>query len=149
MHSITNISKRNKIDTQSRADAYIKRKRLISMSDDNLKSGCTYKYSWNWKNPKNSLFWANIYIKKKPKNQKKPKKPKKNPLWWFFFLNRVFPNPASRSSAGLLIFPAISSPKLMSSGLGLTITGLNTDSGSLGLFGCCCADAWTHKMNNK
>ncbi len=35
------ISERNKIDTQSRADAYIKRKRLISKSDNNLKSGCT------------------------------------------------------------------------------------------------------------
>ncbi len=38
MHSIKNISERNKI-----ADAYlqyIKRKRLISMSDYNLKSGC-------------------------------------------------------------------------------------------------------------
>jgi hypothetical protein len=46
MHSIKNISERNKIDTQSRADvkmlrADIKRKRLISMSDYNLKSGCT------------------------------------------------------------------------------------------------------------
>ncbi len=33
MHSIRNISERNKIDTQSRADAYIWRKRLISKSD--------------------------------------------------------------------------------------------------------------------
>ena len=43
MHSIKNISLRNKIDTQSRADAYIKRKRLIStrMSYYSLKSGCT------------------------------------------------------------------------------------------------------------
>ncbi len=41
MHSIENISERNKIDTQSRADAYIKRMRLISMSDYNSKSGCT------------------------------------------------------------------------------------------------------------
>ncbi len=41
MHSIKNISERNKIDTQSRADAYIRRKRLISKSDYNLKSGCT------------------------------------------------------------------------------------------------------------
>jgi hypothetical protein len=46
MHSIKNISERNKIDIQSRADAYIrKKKRLISMSDYNLKSGCTEKYS--------------------------------------------------------------------------------------------------------
>jgi hypothetical protein len=41
MHSIKNISERNKIDTQSRADASIRRKRLISKSDYNLKSGCT------------------------------------------------------------------------------------------------------------
>ncbi len=41
MHSIKNISDRNKIDTQSRTDAYISRKRLISKSDYNLKSGCT------------------------------------------------------------------------------------------------------------
>jgi hypothetical protein len=37
-HSIKNISERNKIDTQSRAYAYIRRKRLISKSDYNLKS---------------------------------------------------------------------------------------------------------------
>ena len=41
MPSIKNISDRNKIDTQSRADAYIRRKRLNSKSDYNLKSGCT------------------------------------------------------------------------------------------------------------
>jgi hypothetical protein len=41
LHSIKNISERNKIDTQSRADAYIRRKRLISKSDYNLTSGCT------------------------------------------------------------------------------------------------------------
>jgi hypothetical protein len=40
-HSIKNISERNKIDTQSKADAYIRRKRLISKCDYNLKSGCT------------------------------------------------------------------------------------------------------------
>ncbi len=45
MHSIKNISERNKIDTQSRVDAYVRRKRLISISDYNLKSGCTEKYS--------------------------------------------------------------------------------------------------------
>ncbi len=48
MHSIKNISERNKIDTsintESRADAYIRRKRLISKSDTNLTSGCTEKY---------------------------------------------------------------------------------------------------------
>jgi hypothetical protein len=36
MHSIKNISERNKIDTQSRADAYFRSKRLISKSDYNL-----------------------------------------------------------------------------------------------------------------
>jgi hypothetical protein len=43
MHSIKNISERNKIDTQSRADAYIVRRK--GKSDYNLKSGCTLKYS--------------------------------------------------------------------------------------------------------
>jgi hypothetical protein len=37
MHSIKNISEINKNDTQSRADAYIRRKRLISKNDYNLK----------------------------------------------------------------------------------------------------------------
>ncbi len=41
MHSIKNTSESNKIDTQSRVDTYIMRKRLISKSDYNLKSGCT------------------------------------------------------------------------------------------------------------
>ncbi len=41
MHSIKNISERNKINTQSRADAYSMKKRLISKSDYNLKSRCT------------------------------------------------------------------------------------------------------------
>ncbi len=41
MHSIKNISEKNKIDTQLRADAYIRRKRLFSKSDYKLKSGCT------------------------------------------------------------------------------------------------------------
>ncbi len=41
MHSIKNISERNKIDPQPRADAFIGRKRLISKSDYNLTSGCT------------------------------------------------------------------------------------------------------------
>jgi len=41
MHSIKNISERNKINTQSRADTYIRRKRSISNSDYNLKSVCT------------------------------------------------------------------------------------------------------------
>ncbi len=41
MHSIKNILERNKIDTQSRPDTYIRRTRLIGKSDYNLKSGCT------------------------------------------------------------------------------------------------------------
>ncbi len=41
MHSIKNILERNKINTQSRADTYIRRMGLISKSDFNLKSGCT------------------------------------------------------------------------------------------------------------
>ena len=45
MHSIKNISERNKMDTQSRSDAFIRRKRLISKRDYNFKSGCTLKYS--------------------------------------------------------------------------------------------------------
>ncbi len=40
MHLIKNISERNKMDTQSRADAYIRRKRFGN-SDYNLMSGCT------------------------------------------------------------------------------------------------------------
>jgi hypothetical protein len=38
MHPIMNISERNETDTQSRADAYIRRKRLMRKSDYNLKS---------------------------------------------------------------------------------------------------------------
>ncbi len=41
MHSIKNISERNEINLQPRADSYNMRKRLISQSDYNLKSGCT------------------------------------------------------------------------------------------------------------
>jgi hypothetical protein len=37
----TQLRKRNKIGTQSRTDAYMRRKRLISKIDYNLKSGCT------------------------------------------------------------------------------------------------------------
>ncbi len=41
MDLIKNILERNKIATHARADTYIKRTRLISKSDYNLKSGCT------------------------------------------------------------------------------------------------------------
>ncbi len=93
MHSIKNISERNKIDAQSRTDTYIRRKRLISKSDYNLKSGCTQKFLWNWKNPKNPLFWA----KKPQKTKKKLKNPKKNqkktPWPGFFFFKPGFFQP--------------------------------------------------------
>jgi hypothetical protein len=36
MHSIKNISERNKIETQSRADAYIRRKRLKTLSSGQI-----------------------------------------------------------------------------------------------------------------
>ena len=85
MHSIKNISERNKIDTQSRADAYVRRKRLISMSNYNLKSGWTYKYSFlKLKKTLKTLSSGQIYIKKTQKNPKKPP-PKKKPLGWGFF----------------------------------------------------------------
>jgi hypothetical protein len=61
------------------------------------------------KNPKNSLFWANIY-KKNQKTQKKHKnthKKTKNPLGWFFFY-RVFSNPAFTCSYYLYLVQRIS-----------------------------------------
>jgi hypothetical protein len=76
MHSIKNISERNKIDTQSRAVTYIRRKRLISL--DAPKS-----IRETEKNPINPLVWA-----KKPKKPKKTKKKTKNPKkthWAGFF----------------------------------------------------------------
>jgi hypothetical protein len=95
MHSIKNISERNKIDTQSRADTYIRRKRLISKSDCNLKSGCTKSIRETEKTLKTLLSGQ-----KNPKNPKKPKKPKKtqkNPKkptgLGFFKKTRVFSNP--------------------------------------------------------
>jgi hypothetical protein len=60
MHSIKNNSERNKIDTQSRADAYIRRKKLISKSDYNLSLYAPKSILETEKTPKNSLFWANI-----------------------------------------------------------------------------------------
>ncbi len=93
MHSIKNILERKKIDTQSRADTYIRRTRLISKSDYNLKSGCTSIHETG-KNPKNPLVWA----KKPKKTQKTPKKTQKNPKTptglGFFLKTRVFSNPA-------------------------------------------------------
>ncbi len=79
MPSVKNISDRNKIDTQSRTDAYNRRKRLIIKSDYNLKSGCTYKYSWNGKTLK-TLSSGQICKKKKKKKINTQKK-----MGWFYF----------------------------------------------------------------
>jgi hypothetical protein len=62
MHSVKNISERNKIDTQSRADAYIRRKRLTSKSDYDLKSGCTYKNILDTEKTLKTLSSVQIYI---------------------------------------------------------------------------------------
>ncbi len=75
MHSIKNISERNKIVTQSTADAYIGRKRLFSKSDYNLKSESILETEKTLK----TLSSGQIYIKKNKK------KPQQNPLGWFFF----------------------------------------------------------------
>ncbi len=66
MHSNKNILERNKIDTQSRADPYIRRTRLISKSDYNLNLDAPKSIRETEKNPKNPLVWA-----KKPKKTKK------------------------------------------------------------------------------
>ncbi len=92
MHSIKNISERNKINTQSRADTYIRRKRLISKSDYNLKSGCTQKYLWNWKKNLKTLSSGQKKPKKPKKNQNTQKKPKK-PTGLFFFIQPGFFQP--------------------------------------------------------
>jgi hypothetical protein len=67
MHSIKNISERNKIDTQSRADAYIRRKRLT----------------------KKNLQTLGKYMKK----HKKTKKTQKKPLGWVFLKKPGFFQP--------------------------------------------------------
>ncbi len=70
MHSIRNISERNKIDTQSRADANIRRKRLICKSDFNLKSLDATKSIIETEETLKTLSSGQMY-KKNPKNQKK------------------------------------------------------------------------------
>ncbi len=85
MQSIKNISERNKIDTQSSADAYSRRKGLISKSDYNLKSGCNKKYSWNWKTLK-TLLSRQICKKNKTKTTGLD----------FFFLNPGFFQPCNK-----------------------------------------------------
>jgi hypothetical protein len=84
MHSIKNISERNKIDTQSRADAYIKRKRLISMSDYNFKFRCNAPKSFLETGKTLKTLYSGKIYKKPKKNPKKTKKPKK-PHWAGFF----------------------------------------------------------------
>jgi hypothetical protein len=94
MHSVKNISERNKIDTQSRADTYIRRKRLISKSDYILSLDAPKSIRETEKNPKNALAWAKK-PKKTPKNPKNPKKPKKTHWAGFFLKTRVFSNHAT------------------------------------------------------
>ena len=92
MHSFKNISERNKIDTQSRADAYIRRKRLISKSDYSLESGAPKSILETEKTLK-TLSSGQMY-KKPKKKQKTPnnsKNPPKTPLGWFFFKPGFFP----------------------------------------------------------
>ncbi len=73
MHSIKNISERNKIETQLRADTYIRRKRLICKSDYNLKSGKVFvKLKKTLKTPSSGQ-----------KTQKTKTKKQKNPLGRF------------------------------------------------------------------
>jgi hypothetical protein len=104
MHSMKNISERNKIDTQSRADVYIRRNRLISKSDYNLKSDEPKSILKTGKTLKKlSLLGKYIFKKKNQKKQKKNKKKTKKPLGWVFNKkNRVFSNPVS-NCLGLFI----------------------------------------------
>jgi hypothetical protein len=96
MHSIKNISERSKIDTQSRADAYIRRKRLISKS-----VWMHLKVFLKLKKTLKTLSSGQIYLKKKTKNPKKPKKNQKTQkTHWAGFFNKkngFFSNPASNS----------------------------------------------------
>jgi hypothetical protein len=82
MHSIKNILERNKIDTQSRADTYISRKRLISKSDYNLK--CLDAPKSIRKTEKKTLKTLSSGQKKTKKTKKNKKKTKKNHLAGFF-----------------------------------------------------------------
>jgi hypothetical protein len=98
MHTIKNISERNKIDTQSRADAYIRRKRLISKSDYNLTLDAPKSTEKTLKTPSS----GQIYKKKIKKIKKKPKKPKKT-HWAGFFKKPGFstlPHRATTRPAG-------------------------------------------------
>jgi hypothetical protein len=97
MHSIKNISERNKIDTQSRADAYIRKKRLISKSDYNYSLDAP-KSILETEKTLRTLSSGQIYKKnqKTPKNQKKTKNQKKqqqNPTGLGFLKNPGFFQP--------------------------------------------------------
>ncbi len=85
-------------DTQSRADAFIRKKRLISKSDYNLTSGIqtldACKSILETEKTLKTLSSGRIYKKNKKKKTKNPtKKNQKNPLGWVFKKNRVFSNP--------------------------------------------------------
>jgi hypothetical protein len=89
MHSVKNISERNKIDTQSRADTYVYFK--VWMHQVFVKLKKTLKtLSSGQKNPPN------------PKNPKNPKKPKK-PTGLGLKKNRVFSNPACKVLEGSVV----------------------------------------------
>jgi hypothetical protein len=81
MHSIKNISERNKIDTQSRADAYIRRKRLISKSDYNLSLDAPKSILETEKTLKTLSSGQIPVYKNKPKNPKNKTKNTKKTHW--------------------------------------------------------------------
>ena len=54
----------------------IRRKRLISKSDYNLSLDAPKSILEAEKNPKNSLFWANIFFLNQKNQQQKPKNQK-------------------------------------------------------------------------
>jgi hypothetical protein len=87
MHLIKNILERNKIDTQSRADTYIRRTRLISESDYNFKVWMHLKVFVKLKKTLKTLSSGQKNPKKPKKTQKtqKTQKTPKNPLGWVFF----------------------------------------------------------------
>jgi hypothetical protein len=82
MHSIRNISERNKINTQSRADIYFRRQRLISKSDYNFKVWMHLKSILETEETLKTLSSGQMYKKKPKKTTGLGKK------------NRVFANPA-------------------------------------------------------
>jgi hypothetical protein len=85
MHSIKNISDRNKIDTQSRSDEYNRRKRLIIIFEVSMH----LKVFLKLKNPKKLSLLGK-------KNQKKQKNPK-NPGFFTFPTLPGWPRPRAPS----------------------------------------------------